>query len=188
MPSRTCECFSFPNTCVPEHSAMRQCSGLVNSPSTTARKQAMKKKSSKIHVVRLESHSSSSAINHCMLIKYFFQITALVFQWELLVYIGRTNSSVGAILHADEVNEREKRIGEGLEEMCLSIVLFHAFILFYEWIEIDCLYSLGIKKRCLWKSQVCPRVSSGHNIDCNRGQDVSLICLWPERQILKLSV
>ena len=80
MSSKTWECFSFRKMCVPEHSTMRQCSGLVNSPSTTARKQTMKKKSSKRSVVRLESHSSSLAINHCMLMKYLFWIALLVFQ------------------------------------------------------------------------------------------------------------
>lgn len=131
--------------CVPEHGSMRQCSGLVNSPSTTARKQTMKKKSSKMCVVMLESHSSSLAINHCMLMKYFFQITLSVFQWGLLVYMGRINCSVQAVLHWEDVNEREGRVGERVEEMCLSIVLVCAFISFEEWIEIDCLNFLGIK-------------------------------------------
>lgn len=84
--------------CVPEHSSMRQCSGLVNSPSMTARKQTMKKKSSRMHVVRLESHASSPAVNHCMLMKCFFQITLVVFQCGLSGYIGRTNSSMQGFL------------------------------------------------------------------------------------------
>lgn len=77
--------------------------------------------------------------------KYFFQITLLVFQWGLLVFIGRINSSAQAILHWEDINERGGRGGEGAEEMCLSIVSVYAFILLDEWIEIDCLYSLGIK-------------------------------------------
>lgn len=97
--------FQLPEMCVPAHGAMRQCSGLGNSPSRAARKQTMKQKSSETPVVRLESHCSSVAVNHCVLMKYFFPIAA--FQWGLLVYRGSINSSVQAVLHWEDINERD---------------------------------------------------------------------------------
>lgn len=46
--------------------------------------------------------------------------------------MGRINSSMQAILHREDVNEREGRVGERVEEICLSIVLVCAFISFEE--------------------------------------------------------
>lgn len=119
---QTWECFSFSKMCVPEHSTMRQYSGLVNSPSMTAWRQTMKKKSSKMHVATLESHACSWAVNHCMLMKCFFQIMLLVLQWELLVYI-RINSSMQAILYWEVVDEREGTVeGAGQGDVLVSSV------------------------------------------------------------------
>lgn len=133
-----------------------------------------------MHVATLESHACSWAINHCMLMKCFFQIMLLVLQWGLLVYI-RINSSMKAILYWEVVDEREGTVERGGQ----GTVLVSSSLFCDRCLEMNQLYSLEIKTTASMIPGVSrDGLSHGHSKGCGKGM-AFLGCEW---RILKLSI